>query len=67
MFEVCIDTGGTFTDCVVLDEKNRLVQFKVDTTPGDLSVGLVNSLKEAAAYYDLKAILKRSGKMVLTG
>jgi N-methylhydantoinase A len=53
LFEVCIDTGGTFTDCVVLDEKNRLVQFKVDTTPHDLSEGLVNSLKEAASYYEL--------------
>jgi N-methylhydantoinase A len=53
MFEVCVDTGGTFTDCVVSDGKGRLREFKSATTPGDLSIGMINSLKEAAASFGL--------------
>ncbi len=53
MFEVCIDTGGTFTDCVVSDKQGKLVEFKSPTTPEDLSIGMMNSLKEAAAFFGL--------------
>ena len=53
MFKACIDTGGTFTDCVILDEKGNLTEFKAPTTPTDFSEGVINSLKEAAAGYSL--------------
>jgi N-methylhydantoinase A len=53
MFEVCVDIGGTFTDCVVSDDKGKLREFKSPTTPDDLSVGMVNSLKEAATAFSL--------------
>jgi N-methylhydantoinase A len=55
MFEVCVDIGGTFTDCVVSDGAGRLAEFKSATTPDDLSVGMINSLKEAATYFGLTA------------
>jgi len=48
MYKVCIDTGGTFTDCVVLDDQGRKREFKAPSTPKDFSVGVLDSLHEAA-------------------
>jgi N-methylhydantoinase A len=48
MTRVAIDVGGTFTDCLVLDNKGRLKQFKAPTTPEDPSKGLMDSLEKAA-------------------
>lgn len=53
MFEVCVDIGGTFTDCVVSDGGGKLREFKSPTTPRDLSVGMVDSLKQAATAHGL--------------
>lgn len=53
MFEVCIDTGGTFTDCVVSDNEGNLVEFKSPTTPEDLSTGMISCLEEAATFFGL--------------
>jgi N-methylhydantoinase A len=49
---VCIDVGGTFTDCLVMDETGLLQKFKSSTTPSDPSTGLMNALKKAARHYD---------------
>ena len=48
MTRVAIDVGGTFTDCLVLDNRGRLKQFKAPTTPEDPSQGLMDSLEKAA-------------------
>jgi N-methylhydantoinase A len=48
---VCIDVGGTFTDCLVMDETGLLEKFKASTTPSDPSIGLMNALKKAAKHY----------------
>ena len=48
---VCIDVGGTFTDCLVMDETGLLNKFKSSTTPRDPSTGLMNALKKAARHY----------------
>jgi len=48
MTRVAIDVGGTFTDCLVLDDKGQLKQFKAPTTPEDPSKGLMDSLEKAA-------------------
>jgi N-methylhydantoinase A len=53
MYKVCIDVGGTFTDCLVLDEQGGLRQFKSPTTPPDPSVGFMNAIAKAAAGYGL--------------
>jgi N-methylhydantoinase A len=49
MYRVCIDVGGTFTDCIVLDSDGALGQYKAPTTPADPSIGLTNALAKAAA------------------
>ncbi|HEY8810866.1 MAG TPA: hydantoinase/oxoprolinase family protein [Candidatus Dormibacteraeota bacterium] len=41
---VGIDTGGTFTDLVVLDENGRATQFKVPSTPDDPARALVEGV-----------------------
>jgi N-methylhydantoinase A len=53
MYRVCIDVGGTFTDCLVLDAEGSLRQFKAPTTPADPSIGLLDALGKAAAGHDL--------------
>ena len=54
MFRVAVDVGGTFTDCLVLEESTgELRQFKAPTTPSDPSIGLMNALKKAATAYEL--------------
>ena len=54
MYRVAIDVGGTFTDCLMLDERNGdLRQFKAPTTPADPSIGCINGLSKAAAAYGL--------------
>ncbi len=50
---VCIDVGGTFTDCLVLDESGELTKFKVSTTPKDPSAGFIRSIEKAARHYKL--------------
>jgi len=51
---VCIDVGGTFTDCLVMDETGLLQKFKASTTPSDPSNGLMNALKKAARHYGVE-------------
>jgi N-methylhydantoinase A len=43
-----IDTGGTFTDCVVMDVDGRIVTAKAASTPDDFSEGVMASLRLAA-------------------
>lgn len=42
------DIGGTFTDCVVLDDSGNMVVSKAPSTPPDFAKGLMNSLHDAA-------------------
>src|SRR5438445_4651286 len=42
-----IDTGGTFTDCVVMDADGRIVTAKAASTPDDFSEGVMESLRLA--------------------
>ncbi|MDT3671829.1 MAG: hydantoinase/oxoprolinase family protein [Aromatoleum sp.] len=51
MFKVCVDIGGTFTDCVVCDDQGRLRQFKAPSTPKDFAQGVMDVLREAAPAY----------------
>ena len=51
MFKVCIDIGGTFTDCVVSDGQGEFFQVKAPSTPKDFSLGVLNVLGEAASAY----------------
>lgn len=55
MFKVCVDIGGTFTDCVVADEEGNLRQFKAPSTPRDFAKGVMDVLGEAAVAYQRSA------------
>jgi N-methylhydantoinase A len=46
-----VDTGGTFTDGVVIDEKGAIHNFKELSTPKDPSIGLYNVIKKAAEHF----------------
>lgn len=48
-----IDTGGTFTDCVVMDEHGRITIAKSPSTPKDFAEGFFNVLEVAAEKLDL--------------
>jgi N-methylhydantoinase A len=53
MIKVAIDVGGTFTDCLVLDDQSQLHQFKSPTTPSDPTLGLMNVLKKTALSFGM--------------
>jgi N-methylhydantoinase A len=54
MIKTTIDVGGTFTDCLVLDERGQVHQFKSPTTPDDPTLGLTNVLRKAATFFDMQ-------------
>jgi N-methylhydantoinase A len=53
MKQAAIDVGGTFTDCLIMDEEGEVRQFKVPSTPPDYASGLIASLEKAARFYAL--------------
>lgn len=47
---ISVDVGGTFTDVIVLDEKTGSLRLdKVETTPADPAVGVLNGFHKARA------------------
>jgi N-methylhydantoinase A len=54
-YHVCIDIGGTFTDCLVSDDKGTIAIFKSPTTPGEFEKGFINVLGVAAEDLGLAA------------
>jgi N-methylhydantoinase A len=57
-----IDTGGTFTDCVIMDEAGKVVAGKSASTPSDFSLGILDSVRVTAESmgFGLEEILKDS-------
>ena len=53
MIRVTIDVGGTFTDCLVLDEAGEIHEFKSETVPADPAAGLIRVLEKASAHFGL--------------
>src|SRR5712692_9901427 len=43
-----VDTGGTFTDCVVVDTAGRVSTAKAASTPPNFAEGVLNALERAA-------------------
>ncbi|MBI2360910.1 MAG: hydantoinase/oxoprolinase family protein [Deltaproteobacteria bacterium] len=54
MLKTAIDVGGTFTDCLVLDEQGQIHQFKSPTIPDDPALGLINVLKKTATFFKME-------------
>jgi N-methylhydantoinase A len=53
VYYIGTDIGGTFTDCVILDEAGAIVVGKSPSTPPDFATGLMNSLHDAASQLNL--------------
>jgi N-methylhydantoinase A len=55
-----VDTGGTFTDCVTIDDSGRVTYAKAFSTPADYSDGVIQSLANSAeaASVSTEALLK---------
>ena len=76
MMRVAIDTGGTFTDCVYLQD-GKLVVLKVFSTPHDPGAAVLDGLRKIAASPELvvrhgttvgtNAMLERRGAPSLAG
>ncbi|MCA0042506.1 hydantoinase/oxoprolinase family protein [Celeribacter litoreus] len=47
-YKICIDIGGTFTDCLVEDSQGARHIFKAPTTPGVFQNGFMNAIGKAA-------------------
>src|SRR5437667_22639 len=62
-----IDTGGTFTDCVVIDAAGRIVTAKASSTPGDFSEGVMESLRLAGEKLGVstEALLRDTDRLAL--
>jgi len=62
-----IDTGGTFTDCVVMDAEGRIVTAKASSTPDDFSEGVMESLRLAGDRLGLttEALLRATERLAL--
>ena len=60
---VGVDTGGTFTDVVVMNESGKVWTAKASTTPEDFSRGVMDALAEAARAVGVerKELLGRTG------
>src|SRR6476620_528582 len=45
--QLAIDIGGTFTDVVYSDDEGRTHSLKVSTTTEDITVGILNGVRQA--------------------
>ena len=63
---ILIDTGGTFTDGVCVDEKGNLFTAKSPTTPEDLTIGTMNVVDALAKLCGMerKELLDLTGTVV---
>jgi N-methylhydantoinase A len=52
---VGVDIGGTFTDCVAIDENGVVTTAKAPSTPGDFAQGMIDALATAAERLGINA------------
>ncbi len=50
---IAVDTGGTFTDCVIVDSDGGYTRAKSNSTPQDFSVGVINAVTKGSEQLDL--------------
>ena len=43
-----VDIGGTFTDCIVIDEDGKVTLGKAPSTPPDFQTGFIDSMRDAS-------------------
>ncbi len=49
-----VDIGGTFTDCVAVDDEGTLTLGKVSSTPSDFAVGVLEAVRSVALALGMK-------------
>jgi N-methylhydantoinase A len=49
-YVVGVDIGGTFTDCVAMDQQGAVTLGKALSTPNDFAVGAINAVGDAARH-----------------
>src|SRR5581483_4229303 len=54
-YRIGVDTGDTFTDCIVVDDDGNVTAAKAASTPQDFSVGVMDSVARAAQRLGLSA------------
>jgi N-methylhydantoinase A len=61
-YNIAVDSGGTFTDCVVVDNEGKITTSKAHSTPHDFSEGVIHSVEGAAQILGmgLEQILERT-------
>ena len=66
-YRISVDSGGTFTDGVLIDEGGDAVMRKAHTTPHDPALGTLECLRKLAAARDLSLsdLLGRTQSIVL--
>ena len=47
-YRIAIDTGGTFTDAISVNDNGMMVTTKTPTMPRDLARGTINAIKALA-------------------
>jgi N-methylhydantoinase A len=65
-YSVGTDIGGTFTDCVVIDEHGAIVTGKSPSTPANFSEGFFNAVENAASKLglSLESLLAQTHSLV---
>ncbi len=65
-YTIGIDVGGTFTDCVLLDDEGRLATGKSLSTPPSFWEGVLDSIADAAGSvgFSRSELLKRSRLLI---
>lgn len=65
-YVVGVDTGGSFTDVLVIDRNGNTTIGKAETTPGELGEGVLNAVTNAAEKLglSLEGLLEKSSALV---
>lgn len=56
MFTIGLDTGGTFSDCVAIDERGHIVVEKAPSTPEDFAQGVLEVLEQVRPRFDAASV-----------
>lgn len=54
-YSIAVDSGGTFADCIIVDEEGRVTAAKAPSTPDDYSRGVLDSVARAAEQLNLSS------------
>jgi len=54
-YVIGVDIGGTFTDCVALDDEGTVTLGKALSTPEDFSIGVMDAVRDAAKNLSLQS------------